>query len=220
MAKGFKDKDGKFHPTDSKSEKVSSNVVRNIEETNPQIDNKNLVAKKAELVEKRGQMLPKAYSDEWDKLKSKVEDRFDKDFNSIPFSNLQSINPNWFDDVIDVEPSIKDVKDYFGELDLTDKQFEEKHTEDEIEDAKTELRDSQKEIIWGTVFEAKDSFLAEKIRDNADKITSLLGLVVIDMSKSENAQNYNTGVFIGVGSAGHDFYESYWVPLYRFFGWV
>ena len=37
------------------------------------------------------------------------------------------------------------------------------------------------------------------------------------MSRSDKADNYNTGVFLGVGSAGHDFYESYWVPLYRMF---
>ena len=220
MTKGFKDDNGKFRPTERKIDRVSSEQIRSIEQTNPQIDNKNLKAKKSELVEKRGQLLPRPYTDEWDKLKSKVEDRFDRDFNSIPFENLTTINEYWFEDVLSEEPRMEDLKDYFGERKLSDKEFEEAHNEDEIDEAKQELRDSTSEVIWGTVFEAKDSFLADKIRENSEKITNDIGLVVIDMSRSDKADAYNTGVFLGVGSAGHDFYESYWVPLYRMFGWI
>jgi predicted ribosome quality control (RQC) complex YloA/Tae2 family protein len=220
MAKGFKDDGGNFHPTDNKSKKVSSEQVRSKDQINPQIDNKNLVAKKAELVKKKGQMLPQAYSDEWDKLKRDVENRFDKDFNTISFENLQTVNPNWFEDALTAEPRTKDLKDYFGELNLSDKQFEAKHNEDEIEEAKDELRDQQRDVLWGTIFEAKDSFLADKIKDNSEKIINDLGLVIIDMSNSDKANNYNTGVFIGMSSGGHDFWEAYWVPLYRLFGWV
>jgi len=42
MAKGFKDDEGKFRPTERKIDKVSSEQVRNVEQTNPQIDNKHL----------------------------------------------------------------------------------------------------------------------------------------------------------------------------------
>lgn len=221
MVKGFKDDDGKFRPTEKNGEKVSSEQVRNIEETNPQIDNKNLVAKKAEMEsEGKSKKLPEPYTDEWNKIKRDVEDRFDKDFNSIPFENVTTINEFWFEDVISEEPKLEDVKDFFGETKLSDKEFEEAHNEDEIDEAKQELVDGQREIIWGTVFEAKDTFLADKIRDNSKTIINDLGLVIIDMSNSDKANNYNTGLFLGVGSAGHDFYASYWVPLYRLFGWV
>ncbi len=219
MTTGFKDKDKKFHPTEKKSE-LSSEQVRTVDETNPQIDNKNLKAIKSEMVTKRGQLLPAPYTDEWNKLKDEVSDRFDKDFNSIPFENITTINEYWFEDVIQQEPRMMDIKDFFGERKLSDEAFEEAHNESEIDDAKQELRDSASEIIWGTVFEAKDSFLADKIRDNAEKLTNDIGLVVIDMSNSDKADNYNTGVFLGVGSAGHDFFESYWVPMYRMFGWI
>lgn len=219
MTTGFKDKDKKFHPTEKKSE-LSSEQVRSVAETNPEIDNKNLKAIKSEMVTKRGQLLPAPYTDEWNKLKDDVSDRFDKDFNSIPFENITTINEYWFEDVISQEPRMMDIKDFFGERKLSDEEFEEAHNESEIDDAKQELRDSASEIIWGTVFEAKDSFLADKIRDNAEKLTNDIGLVVIDMSNSDKADNYNTGVFLGVGSAGHDFFESYWVPMYRMFGWI
>jgi len=221
MVKGFKDDDGKFRPTEKDEGKVSSEQVRTVEQTNPQIDNTNLVAQKAEMENKgKSKKLPEAYSEEWDKLKRDVENRFDHDFNSVPFENVKTINEFWFEDVIQVEPKVEDVKDHFGELNLSNEEFEKAHTEDEIEDAKRELMDDQAEIIWGTLFEAKDSFLADKIRDNSEKIVNELGLSIIDMSRSEKADNYNTGLFIGVRSAGHDFFEAYWVPLYRLFGWI
>ena len=112
MAKGFKDEDGKFRPTEKNNKRVSSEQIRNVEQTNPQIDNKNLKAKKSELTEKRGQLLPKPYTDEWNKLKDEVVDRFDRDFNSIPFENLTTINEYWFEDVLSEEPRMEDVKDF------------------------------------------------------------------------------------------------------------
>lgn len=172
------------------------------------------------MIKKKGQILPQPYSDEWYKLKNQVEERFDKDFNDVSLTNLGTVKEDWYDYILSAEPTKAELKDYFGEYNLTDKQFEEKHTEDEIEDAKVEVGDSKREVIWGTVFEAKDSMLADKIRDNAEKITNEIGLVVIDISDTDEANNYNTGVFLGSGSAGHDFYEAYWVPLYRLFGWV
>lgn len=213
MTKGFKDEDGNFHPTEKDKGKVSSEQIRNIEQTNPQIDNKNLVAQKAEMESKgKSKKLPESYSDEWNKLKREVEDRFDKDFNSVPFENLKTINEFWFEDIIQQEITDDDVKDFLGVKSLDDV------GEGDITDAEQELRDDQAEIIWGTLFEAKDTFLADKIRENVDNLPS--GLTVIDMSDSDKAENYNTGLFIGIRSAGHDFFESYWVPLYRLFGWI
>ncbi len=52
-------------------------------------------------------------------------------------------------------------------------------------------------------------------REHAQEIHEL-GLVIIETDH----EAYETGVFLGVGSAGHDFYTSYWVQLWNIFEWL
>ena len=164
--------------------------------------------------------LPEAYTPAWNKLKDNVSNRIDHDFNNVRLENLGKVNEYWFEDVLTTEPVLKDIKDYFGDSTLSDKQFAEKHTDDEIDDAKQEIMDEQREVMWGTVFEAKDSMLAEKIIENSDAIINDAGFTVIDMRHSDKDGAYDTGVFLGVNGAGYDFYEQHWIPFYRILGWI
>jgi hypothetical protein len=70
------------------------------------------------------------------------------------------------------------------------------------------------EIIWNWVYEAKDSYIAEKIIKNADKITNKVGVVIVDLS-NEIEDEFDTGVFIGFSGAGYSFYDSHWYPLFK-----
>ena len=162
---------------------------------------------------------PEYQTDKWYKYKKQVEDQFDSKFNSIPYDNLEKIEPNWSDYIQFVEPTQDEIKDYFGERKLTWDEFEKKHNHKEINEAKSYLTDEQREVIWGTLFEASDNYIAEKIKKNSEQI-SRLGITVIDLGNSPASENYNTGVFLGMRSAGHDFYEAYWVPLWNLFGWL
>ena len=164
--------------------------------------------------------LPEYQTPAWNKLKDDVVKRIDHDFNDVRLENLNKTYPDWYEYIVMTEPRMEDLKDYFGEYKLSDKEFEEKHTESEIDDAKTELRDQQQEIMWGTLFEAKDQFLADKILENSDAIINDAGFRIIDISRRDEDGAYGTGVFLGVNGAGYDFYEQHWVPLYRIFGWV
>jgi len=80
--------------------------------------------------------------------------------------------------------------------------------------------DQQREVMWGTVFEATDSHLAEKIIENSDAIINDAGFTVIDMRQSDKDGAYDTAVFLAVNGAGYDFYEQHWIPFYRILGWV
>ena len=115
---------------------------------------------------------------------------------------------------------MEDVKDHFGESNLSNAEFNKAHDEDEIDDAKNELMDQQREIIWGTLFEAKDQMLADKILENSDAIINNAGFTIVDVSKKDEEGAYGTGIFLGVNGAGYDFYEQHWVPLYRILGWI
>lgn len=156
--------------------------------------------------------VPEYQSEKWNEAKRHVENQIDKDFNEVKFENLQKVVPEWYEYVEHKEITNADLKDYFGG-DLKGK------TKSEIEDAKDELTREQDEIIWSTLFEAKNDHIAEKIRENKKKIQEL-GMTVIDLGNSEGSENYATGLFLGIRSAGHDFYESYWVPLWDIFGWL
>ena len=203
--------DGKFHPHSEYKKGVRKSRDQNAKSEGVKI-------RKARSEIKPN--LPKAYTPAWDKLKKNVEGRFDHDFNEIKLENLQSVNQNWFEDVISTEPRMEDIKDHFGESSLSDAKFKKQHSESEIEDAKQELMDEQREIMWGTLFEAKDTMLAEKIKENSEALINDAGITIVDMSNSDKADSYQTGVFLGINGAGYDFYEQHWVPMYRIFGWI
>ena len=155
--------------------------------------------------------IPEYQSDKWNKEKEHVVKQFDQTFHTVNFENIKALEPEWYEYLDYKEVSDRDLKD--NGYDVS------KMNENEIDDAKDELRHEQEEIIWGWVFEARDDHLAEKIIDNKEKIQEL-GLTIIDMRNSSNADKYDSAVFLGVRSAGHDFYEQYWVPLWHIFDWV
>lgn len=205
--------DGKFHPhkqykgvRKSRDQKAKTQGIK--------LD--SIRKKRADIKPK----LPKRDTPEWNKLKDEVQKRFDSDFNQIQLENLNKVVPEWFEYVITTEPNITDLKNYFGEHSLSDKEFEKKHSEDELDDAKDKLRRDQEEIMWGTVFEAKDQFLADKIRENSEAIIQDAGLTIVDVGDADKDGAYDTALFLGVNGAGYDFYESHWIPLYRIFGWI
>ena len=176
---------------------------------------------KQSMKEKSEKPLPERDTPEWNEIESEVKRRVDQDFNDVRLENVQKIaGEDWYQYIETTEPRMEDVKDHFGERNMSDEEFEEAHGESEIDDAKDELRREQEEIMWGTVFEAKDGRLAELIREHADAIINDIGMRIIDLGDSEASEAYNQGVFLGVNGAGYDFYESHWIPLYRLFGWV
>ena len=138
-----------------------------------------------------------------------VKFRISGDFNDIRLDNVQKIFPNWFENALTVEPTLMDLDDSgYVPKDMT---------ENEIDEAKNELMDQQREIMWSTLFEAKDNTIKDWILENSDKIINEAGFTIIDLSR-ENEGEYETGVFLGVNGAGYDFYEAHWIPLYKIFG--
>ena len=138
-----------------------------------------------------------------------VKFRISGDFNDIRLDNVQKIFPNWFENALTVEPTNQDLDDSgYIPKDMT---------ENEIDEAKNELMDQQREIMWSTLFEAKDNTIKDWILENSDKIINEAGFTIIDLSR-ENEGEYETGVFLGVNGAGYDFYEAHWIPLYKIFG--
>jgi len=138
-----------------------------------------------------------------------VKFRISGDFNDIRLDNVQKIFPNWFENALTVEPTNQDLDDSgYIPKDMT---------ENEIDEAKNELMDQQREIMWSTLFEAKDNTIKDWILENSDKIINEAGFAIIDLSR-ENEGEYETGVFLGINGAGYDFYEAHWIPLYKIFG--
>ena len=138
-----------------------------------------------------------------------VKFRISGDFNDIRLDNVQKIFPNWFENALTVEPTNQNLHDSgYIPKDMT---------ENEIDEAKNELMDQQREIMWSTLFEAKDNTIKDWILENYEKIISEAGFTIIDLSR-ENEGEYETGVFLGVNGAGYDFYEAHWIPLYKIFG--
>ena len=138
-----------------------------------------------------------------------VKFRISGDFNEIRLDNVQKIFPNWLENTLTVEPTLMDLDDSgYIPKDMT---------ENEIDEAKNELMDQQREIMWSTLFEAKDNTIKDWILENYEKIIKEAGFTIIDLSR-ENEGEYETGVFLGVNGAGYDFYEAHWIPLYKIFG--
>ena len=137
-----------------------------------------------------------------------VKMRVNEDFNDIRLENVEKVFPYWYEETLTVEPTDKEVLDNYNKKSMT---------EDELEDAKMEMMDTQREVMWGTLFEAKNKFVAEDIIDNSDAIISDAGFTIIDLSR-ENEGEYETGVFLGVNGMGYDFFDAHWIPLYKILG--
>ena len=192
MGNGFKDKDGKFRPTEKQ---FASNVSSN------EFTDKSTLRKS----------IPSYESPEYNELEKNVKNRMAHDFNEIRLENLQKVDENYYENIITTEPTDAELKDNGYDV--------KEMSESEIEDAKYELMDQQREIMWSTIFESKDNHLAEKIVENSDDLISKAGLTIID-NRHNNEGEYQTGVFIGINGAGYDFYQQHWIPMYKIFGWV
>ena len=59
---------------------------------------------------------------------------------------------------------------------------------------------------WGYLFHPKNVIDEEWIRRNLDKVAEC-GFLVYNSEE--------TGILLGIDGAGYDFYEAYWLPLYR-----
>ena len=111
-----------------------------------------------------------------------VKMRVNEDFNDIKLENVQNVFPYWFENTLTVEPTDKEVLDNYNKKSMT---------EDELEDAKMEMMDTQREVMWGTLFEAKNKFVAEDIIDNSDAIISDAGFTIIDLSRENEGEYEN-----------------------------
>jgi len=59
--------------------------------------------------------------------------------------------------------------------------------------------------MWGWLFKCNDWTDEEWIKRNIDKVEEI-GFIIYDCEYC--------GILLGMNSCGHDFYESYWQPLY------
>lgn len=62
---------------------------------------------------------------------------------------------------------------------------------------------------WSTLFAPKDSSDIDWLRDHAEEVAKL-GFYVFDSE--------DFGVLLGIDAGGFDFYDAYWMPLYRLRG--
>jgi len=138
-----------------------------------------------------------------------VKSRISSDFNDIRLENLQKVFPYWFENTLTVEVTDEDIQNEGYEVEDMD--------ENQIDDARSEIENQQREVMWGTLFEAKDNTIKDWILDDYEKIITEAGFTIIDLSR-ENEGEYETGVFLGVNGAGYDFYDQHWIPLYKIFG--
>ena len=138
-----------------------------------------------------------------------VKSRISSDFNDIRLENLQKMFPYWFENTLTVEVTDEDIQNEGYEVEDMD--------ENQIDDARSEIENQQREVMWGTLFEAKDNTIKDWILDDYEKIITEAGFTIIDLSR-ENEGEYETGVFLGVNGMGYDFYDQHWIPLYKIFG--
>ena len=138
-----------------------------------------------------------------------VKSRISSDFNDIRLENLQKVFPYWFENTLTVEVTDEDIQNEGYEVEDMD--------ENQIDDARSEIENQQREVMWGTIFEAKDNTIKDWILNDYEKIITEAGFTIIDLSR-ENEGEYETGVFLGVNGAGYDFYDQHWIPLYKIFG--
>ena len=138
-----------------------------------------------------------------------VKSRISSDFNDIRLENLQKVFPYWFENTLTVEVTDEDIQNEGYEVEDMD--------QNQIDDARSEIENQQREVMWGTIFEAKDNTIKDWILDDYEKIITEAGFTIIDLSR-ENEGEYETGVFLGVNGMGYDFYDQHWIPLYKIFG--
>jgi hypothetical protein len=156
-------------------------------------------------------------------IRSYVNQRFNQDFNFIQSSNVETIMECWMDGIqipnVD-EDNFEELATYYG-IDFT------KNEDGEIENFE-ELRENLQEILhnesgdimWATYFEPKDNHLADLLMDHMEELFHM-GITIIDLRDFDEAEHYQTGLFLSVRGCGYDFYLDHWIPLYvNMLGWV
>lgn len=73
-----------------------------------------------------------------------------------------------------------------------------------------EIEDIDYYPSWGTVFRVTSDLFKEKIKANMEAVNDLGLLIYNDYLNNE--------MYIGIDGGGYDFYEAYWEPLYKIFG--
>lgn len=139
-------------------------------------------------------------------LKEAVQ-KFVGDFNHIPQELIKKAYPNWYDEL----SFLSTVKEC-AECGCTEFFAEggENEGDEDIHTCSscgcTDFHNRHDMPMWGTFFNPKDTVDAHWIRENLD-VMEELGIWVIDEEEC--------GILLGMDSAGHDFYEAYWTPLYK-----
>ncbi len=148
----------------------------------------------------------KNYSKE---IREKASELFDKTFNSLSFELLKkAIGDDSINDYIE-RPS-NDIIEKEVKGNFTDKDWKEMN-EGQREEAMNEHL-NEHYPMWSTIFEAKESFISEKIMENVDKLYEL-GIGVIAPT------DYNEACLF-IAGAGYDFYDAHWIPLFIHWGWI
>ena len=142
-------------------------------------------------------------------VRSEASRRFDSCFNCISFEMLKKAIGE--DTIIDYigQPSQK-IKEEEAKNNYTDEEWQEM-SQDKKEEAIDEAF-QEHYPMWGTVFEAKDNFLSEKIMADIDKLYDL-GIGVIAPSDDVNACLFIAG-------CGYDFFDAHWIPLFIHWGYL
>ena len=73
----------------------------------------------------------------------------------------------------------------------------------------TENDDVYRLPMWSTLFSPRNQYDQNWVLDNLQEISDL-GFLIYQCDEC--------GILLGIDSAGHDFYEAYWIPLYELRG--
>lgn len=153
------------------------------------------------------------------RLRDEAQDWYLRTFNEIPLSVVELVAESDHQELCELirRPSVEDSVEEWarenGDVSYEDLQAE--HQEEAADVSFVEYIASQYEYaiqdwidsqehypIWGTCFEFRSDPPADWV-DHAESV----GLVVI-----EGLEPFET--ILGAATAGHSFYESYWIPLY------
>lgn len=159
--------------------------------------------------------------------------RFNSEFNSIPLDVVEKYYDHELHDYIE-QPSIfimrkewwnsvvaekqKEIEEQYnldyGMLYPDDRPYEsfEHYLEEEYYNEIMDYFYNEHYPMWGTVFEAKDSYVNDVVKENIDSLYEI-GIVVI-------YEKGNLNCMLFINGAGYDFYEAHWIPMMIYFGWV
>lgn len=145
-------------------------------------------------------------------VEEKAKRLFDNSFNSISFELLkEAVGEDSIIDYIE-RPSDEIIEAEAKSNFCDDKEWEKLSEDRKEEEIDSYYFDSEHYPIWGTVFEAKDELLSDKIMRDID------GLYKIGIGVISPTDNANACLFIA--GAGYNFYDAHWIPLFEYWGWL